>query len=511
MEHVAHQEPAQCNNPIFLGKAGWVKKAPSKLLAIYKDRYIQVERTDVAVYKDEDLKSCIERLDLQNYDKCHELKSPFKRKHRLVLIRSVKSGKKIHDMKFQAQTAEEKEAWIKALSDGISRAKNKVLDEVKMDESSNLQHFTRERPKGNRNRRPPTRIHMKELAELSSEGTQRLDLAAMPNWTSSVGDTDILGESHKSLEKLNESDIEENQFQLEAQMLPIAPPEDTKTLAVDESTDGRTSKQSPGSRTKTGPPATPPKLTSGYPSELGYSQPRQQAHPPTPPAKDKKPLCTSALNQETNDEPQDEVCSRDATPCSEGFVLEDSNNDLNIQPAESDTPQAEKILLNDSIRSIGILLQTSQETNAEEEEESVILSACEDAMVASSCTDVLNIHSCAWFPPPIVLTAPSGLTKTGAASLGDLLSDPSVSIHAVTPNKALSKDLVDIEKELTRETATTNELMSRACQSNMAGEDGCTPDVLLTEAMEKLKKADQVLREVKKLKLAKSLNKRNSW
>lgn len=33
-------------------------------------------------------------------------------------------------MKFQAQTAAEKEAWIKALSDGINRAKNKVFDEV---------------------------------------------------------------------------------------------------------------------------------------------------------------------------------------------------------------------------------------------------------------------------------------------------------------------------------------------------------------------------------------------
>lgn len=36
----------------------------------------------------------------------------------------------VHAVKFQAQTAEEKEAWIKALSDGINRAKNKVFDEV---------------------------------------------------------------------------------------------------------------------------------------------------------------------------------------------------------------------------------------------------------------------------------------------------------------------------------------------------------------------------------------------
>lgn len=33
-------------------------------------------------------------------------------------------------MKFQAQTAEEKESWITILNEGISRAKNKVFDEV---------------------------------------------------------------------------------------------------------------------------------------------------------------------------------------------------------------------------------------------------------------------------------------------------------------------------------------------------------------------------------------------
>lgn len=36
----------------------------------------------------------------------------------------------VHDVRFQTQTTEEKEAWIRALSNGISRAKNKVFDEV---------------------------------------------------------------------------------------------------------------------------------------------------------------------------------------------------------------------------------------------------------------------------------------------------------------------------------------------------------------------------------------------
>lgn len=36
----------------------------------------------------------------------------------------------VHDVRFQTQTAEEKEAWIRALSNGIGRAKNKIFDEV---------------------------------------------------------------------------------------------------------------------------------------------------------------------------------------------------------------------------------------------------------------------------------------------------------------------------------------------------------------------------------------------
>uniref|UniRef100_A0A674MXT5 Pleckstrin homology domain-containing family O member 2-like n=1 Tax=Takifugu rubripes TaxID=31033 RepID=A0A674MXT5_TAKRU len=90
-------------------------------------------------------------------------------------LRAV-SVRQAHNVRLQAQTAEEKEAWIRALSDGINRAKNKVFDEVKVDDSSNLEHVTRTRPKGNRHRRPPTRIHMKEVAGMPSDALLYLDL-----------------------------------------------------------------------------------------------------------------------------------------------------------------------------------------------------------------------------------------------------------------------------------------------------------------------------------------------
>ncbi|KAJ3593011.1 hypothetical protein NHX12_005349 [Muraenolepis orangiensis] len=187
MDNGVTGDPARPKEARFLSKAGWVKKATGRLLAGYKDRYIHVEKTEVVVYENEDLKTCLERLDLENFEKCHELKSIFNKKNRLVLIRAPKCANKIHDVKIQAETPQEKDAWIKALSEGINRAKNKIFDEIKVDESINLDHVTRTRPKGNRSRRPPTRIHMKEVANISSDGILRLDLD-VPNAMWSNGD-----------------------------------------------------------------------------------------------------------------------------------------------------------------------------------------------------------------------------------------------------------------------------------------------------------------------------------
>ncbi|XP_059211809.1 pleckstrin homology domain-containing family O member 2 [Centropristis striata] len=349
MEDGAKEEPAQSKEPKFLGKAGWVKKAPGRILASYKDRYIHVEKTEIVVYENEDLQNCLERLDLENYDKCHELKSPFKKKHRLILIRSSKPGNKVHDVKFQAQSAEEKEAWIKALIDGIGRAKNKIFDEVTVDESSNLEHVTRSRPKGNRNRRPPTRIHMKEVADVSSDGILRLDLnledAIMPNGTASVDSTEKSDEPRKApTPSSNKSEAAEKETgasaeekaQTEPEVIPqkkvIKPPmpptkeakrsstpedepdkadgPETKVKppmppskeakpcapsgeeATDEAKAEKMSEKSPDTKKKAGPPPTPPNKPSSS-SSIGNlaeaSQSRPNSHPPTPPSKEKKP------------------------------------------------------------------------------------------------------------------------------------------------------------------------------------------------------------------------------
>ncbi|KAM4744921.1 uncharacterized protein plekho2 [Anableps anableps] len=320
MEDGTKEDPAQQNKPKFLSKAGWVKKAHGRLLTSYKDRYIHVEKTEVVVYENEDLQNCLERLDLENYDTCHELRSPFKKKHRLVLIRSPKSGNKIHDVKFQTQTVEEKEAWIKALSDCINRAKNKVFDEVKVDEASNLEHITRTRPQGNRNRRPPTRIHMKEVAVVSSDGLLRLDLnledAVMPNGTNNAK-TDGTESSETAAEKQSMLSTDEEKKIIKP---PMPPTKETKSSVVPENEPDKQDEEekvlkppmppskeskpcaSPGEeiledenadvRKNTPPPPTPPNKPSSGSSlknlkEVLSASPNP--HPPTPPSKDKKP------------------------------------------------------------------------------------------------------------------------------------------------------------------------------------------------------------------------------
>ncbi|XP_064426378.1 pleckstrin homology domain-containing family O member 2 isoform X2 [Mirounga angustirostris] len=124
--------------------------------------------------EEEDEQKCVETVELGSYEKCQDLRALLKRKHRFILQRSP--GNKVSDIKFQATSGEEKESWIKALNEGINRGKNKAFDEVKVDKSCALEHVTRDRVRGGQRRRPPTRVHLKEVANAASDGLLRLDL-----------------------------------------------------------------------------------------------------------------------------------------------------------------------------------------------------------------------------------------------------------------------------------------------------------------------------------------------
>ncbi|XP_054420438.1 pleckstrin homology domain-containing family O member 2 [Pteronotus mesoamericanus] len=155
-------------------KAGWIKKSSGGLLGLWKDRYLLLCQAQLLVYENEDEQKCVETVELGSYEKCQDLRALLKRKHRFILLRSP--GNKVSDIKFQAPSGEEKESWIKALNEGINRGKNKAFDEVKVDKSCALEHVTRDRVRGGQRRRPPTRIHLKEVANAASDGLTRLDL-----------------------------------------------------------------------------------------------------------------------------------------------------------------------------------------------------------------------------------------------------------------------------------------------------------------------------------------------
>uniref|UniRef100_A0A3P9QFL3 Pleckstrin homology domain containing, family O member 2 n=1 Tax=Poecilia reticulata TaxID=8081 RepID=A0A3P9QFL3_POERE len=473
-DQIAGKDPAQQNKPKFLSKAGWVKKAHGRLLTSYKDRYLHVEKTEVVVYENEDLQNCLERLDLENFETCHELKSPFKKKHRLVLIRSPKSGNKIHDVKFQTQTVEEKEAWIKALSDCINRAKNKVFDEVKVDESSNLEHITRTRPQGNRNRRPPTRIHMKEVMKPPMPPSKESKPSVTPG----------------------------------------------EVILQDENTDGKKN---------TSPPPTPPNKPSSAgslsnPVEVLPASPNH--HPPTPPSKDKKP---SQMVVEPNQQTQDTATeqSEDETAMINDKV---DQSEETVQNGEPKTTSNKPKVLPEDLSTVTQPKGSHSTKKKKAEEKSVDSgqhsddesegSVNEDTLAASTAAlhgshaglDVLdgtedereisvNLRPSASLQvKPDVTTCRrsepfqkplKSSIKARSTSIGDLLSD--------------SLGSGQLKTTLALEMKNTSELLSQAQERSYAE---VMPEDLLAKALEKLQKADCVLREVKKLKITK---KRMSW
>lgn len=81
-----------------------------------------------------DEKNIQEVFDLSDYEKCEELrksKSRSKKNHsKFTLAHSKQPGNTAPNLIFLAVSPEEKESWISALNSAITRAKNRILDEV---------------------------------------------------------------------------------------------------------------------------------------------------------------------------------------------------------------------------------------------------------------------------------------------------------------------------------------------------------------------------------------------
>lgn len=118
---------------------------------------------------------------------------------------------------------------------------------------------------------------------------------------------------------------------------------------------------------------------------------------------------------------------------------------------------------------------------------------------------------------------PRGKTsaKAKSFSFGDLLPDCAVCFEARRRGGAAAgkdgpycHDVRKLEAEILLEMEKTTELLNRASEAERDDGDGDEdniPESLLAKAMEKLKKAECVLREAKRLKSAKTSTNRKSW
>ncbi|XP_077446025.1 pleckstrin homology domain-containing family O member 1-A [Stigmatopora argus] len=166
-------------------KLGWLRKFCGRGIfrELWRSRYVVLRGQHLFISEKEvkDERKAGEVLDLADYERSEELrkaKSRSKKNHsRFTLVRCRRPGNTVPNLLFLAVSPEEKESWINALNVAIVKAKNRVLDQVTVDEVV-LVHPTRDRAKIPQGRRLPTRGHLITVASSSCHGALTLDLVA---------------------------------------------------------------------------------------------------------------------------------------------------------------------------------------------------------------------------------------------------------------------------------------------------------------------------------------------
>uniref|UniRef100_A0A3B5MWT5 PH domain-containing protein n=1 Tax=Xiphophorus couchianus TaxID=32473 RepID=A0A3B5MWT5_9TELE len=167
-------------------KAGWIRKFCGRGIfrELWRSRYLVLKGDHLYISDKEvkDERKAQEVFDLADYERSEELrkaKSRSKKNHsRFTLLRCKQRGNTVPNLVFLAVSPEEKESWINTLNVAVIKAKNRVLDEVTIEEDSALDHLTRDRPKIPHSRRLPTRGHLMAVASTSSHAMLTLDLVA---------------------------------------------------------------------------------------------------------------------------------------------------------------------------------------------------------------------------------------------------------------------------------------------------------------------------------------------
>ncbi|XP_074863142.1 pleckstrin homology domain-containing family O member 2 [Carettochelys insculpta] len=511
-------------------KAGWIKKSSGGLLGLWKDRYILLCKTQLLVYEDEEEQKCLETLELENYEKCQDLRALLKRKNRFILIRSP--GKKIHDIKFQAQNLEEKESWMKALNEGINRGKNKIFDEVKVDESLPLEHVTRDRVKVGQGRRPPTRIHLKEVAKSTSDGILRLDLDVAdngpPDFTVTVIDTDNVPPPKETPKPpmppakpsaMSEKQSMENKDADQELKKPLLPPaklkghmpskEDLNSKdagSISQGEDGEESKTSTednkenvlevSNSSTAKPPIPPPKILSD--KLKGVSWDESDPHPPNAeglkPSRDGSKENLTQVVEMATVKPliQLQILSENLTASvndstSPGDGMEDGEmTESTPQKVELEEGGERATVKKEEPQIIQEQVKTSLDTEAKQENTN-----------APSKEKMLSSQS-------VVNSSPR---RTRCSSVGDLVDeskDAQKALQGPGFHKEPPSCLAKMEEKLACEREKTEKLLQKVLHGELEqAQEGNGPPVnaetLLSEAVEQLRQATQVLQEIKGL------------
>ncbi|NXS07155.1 PKHO2 protein, partial [Neodrepanis coruscans] len=520
-------------------KYGWIKKSSGGLLGLWKDRYILLRKTQLVVYEDEDEQKCIETVELESYDKCQELRALLKRKNRFILIHSP--GKKVHDIKFQAPTLEEKESWIKALNEGINRGKNKIFDEVKVDESLSLDHVTRDRVKVSHGRRPPTRSHLKEAAKCTSDGILRLDLDIVDNGPPTF-DSTISGSDNEPPQKetpkppmppikptgMKENQDAENNVPDQEHKKPLSPPlppdkklkdnikaKEEDSVSPEETVEGS---QKPSEENKENLIEVSNRVIAKAPIPLPKNVPdklKVSWDQPTLEPKKTKDLESSGDDSKGN---LNEIAAADVTkPPVPSKVLSEkmlarvnsSHGDLEAGGWEepesgSSKPPVNGITASEAAEFTSPATETEegngrtsaekeQQTSAEETETSLATEIDHGSVKAT----VKKTDS----------TESTSVLKLRSSSLGDLLSDSKNKQRAL-PGQGFLKDshrcLAKMEEKVANEREKAEKLLQKVLREGLEqAQEGNGPPVmaetLLNEAVEQLRQATQVLQEIKGL------------
>ncbi|XP_030312721.1 pleckstrin homology domain-containing family O member 2 [Calypte anna] len=523
-------------------KYGWIKKSSGGLLGLWKDRYIQLRKTQLVVFEDEDEQKCIETVELESYDKCQELRALLKKKNRFILIRSP--GKKVHDIKFQAPTLEEKESWIKALNEGINRGKNKVFDEVKVDESLSLDHVTRDRVKVTHGRRPPTRSHLKEAAKLTSDGILRLDLDMVDNGPPNLGFTVSEGDNvppQKETPKppvpptkptgAKENQGAENNLPDQEHKKPLSPPlpPEKKFKEDTSSKDNVDAKEEDSVNPEENGEGSQIPSEENRESHIEVSNRVAKAPVPLPtnvPDKLKvawdqsvtEPKSTEDLksSEDSSRENLAEIAAADATkPLVPPKVLSEktqptmnsSHADLEAGVLEGPEPGSSKppvngIAASEAAEPTSSTAEEGNGTSSAEKEHQTSTEETETSLATETGHE--NVKATTEKNESVDSTS---VFKLRSSSLGDLLSD-SRNRWGALPGQAFPKDshhcLAKMEEKVANEREKAEKLLEKVLREGLEqAQEGNGPPVmaetLLSEAVEQLRQATQVLQEIKGL------------